>query len=124
MRDAYDRLGRVISPDREEPDREEPDREEKDMVEKLSDAEVTARLPELDNWQLMDGKLLKTFTFDSFVQAFGFMSSVALLAEAMRHHPDWSNVYNRVTIGLNTHDMGGITERDFALAKQIDEITP
>jgi 4a-hydroxytetrahydrobiopterin dehydratase len=93
-------------------------------VEKLSDAEVTSRLPELDNWQLLDGKLLKTFTFESFVQAFGFMSSVALLAEAMSHHPDWSNVYNRVTIGLNTHDLGGITDWDFSLAKQIDAITP
>ena len=92
-------------------------------VQKLSDTEVTARLSELDNWQLTDGKLLKSFTFDTFVQAFGFMSSVALLAEAMSHHPDWSNVYNHVTIGLTTHDLGGITEWDFALAKQIDEIT-
>lgn len=93
-------------------------------VRKLSDAEITARLPELDNWQLIDGKLLKTFTFESFVQAFGFMSSVALLAEAMSHHPDWSNVYNRVTIGLNTHDLGGVTDWDFDLAKRIDAITP
>jgi len=93
-------------------------------VQKLSEAEITSRLSELDNWQMIDGKLLKTFTFKSFVQAFGFMSSVALLAEAMSHHPDWSNVYNRVTIGLNTHDMGGITDWDFSLAKQIDEITP
>jgi 4a-hydroxytetrahydrobiopterin dehydratase len=52
------------------------------------------------------------------------MSSVALLAEAMHHHPDWSNVYNRVTIGLNTHDIGGISDWDFSLAKQIDNITP
>jgi len=115
------RLCRMISPDQEEPDREEKNMAD---VEKLSDAEVTARLPELDHWQMMDGKLLKTFTFESFVQAFGFMSSVALLAEAMHHHPDWSNVYNRVTIGLNTHDVGGITEWDFSLAKQIDAITP
>jgi 4a-hydroxytetrahydrobiopterin dehydratase len=93
-------------------------------VQPLSDAEITSRLSELDNWQLIDGKLLKTFTFDSFVQAFGFMSSVALLAEAMHHHPDWSNVYNRVTIGLNTHDIGGISDWDFSLAKQIDNITP
>jgi 4a-hydroxytetrahydrobiopterin dehydratase len=107
-------------PDGEEPDGEEPDGEEKEMadVEKLSDAEVTARLSELDNWQLRDDKPLKTFTFESFVQAFGFMSSVALLAEAMHHHPDWSNVYNRVAIGLNTHHLGGITDWDFSLAPE------
>jgi len=73
-------------------------------VEKLSDAEVTARLPELDHWQMMDGKLLKTFTFESFVQACGFMSSVALLAEAMRHHPDEprSKPRNRLSLAPET----------------------
>jgi 4a-hydroxytetrahydrobiopterin dehydratase len=91
-------------------------------VQKLSEAEVRARLSEIQGWQLVDGKLQKTFTFGSFVQAFGFMSSVALLAEAMNHHPDWSNVYSRVTIALNTHDVSGISELDFALAKKIEGI--
>ena len=91
-------------------------------VQKLSEAEVRARLSEIQGWQLVDGKLQKTFTFGSFVQAFGFMSSVALLAEAMDHHPEWSNVYSRVTIALNTHDVSGISELDFALAKKIEGI--
>ena len=91
-------------------------------VQKLSEAEVATRLSEVPGWAIIDGKLQKTFTFPSFVTAFGFMSSVALLAEAMGHHPDWSNVYNRVTIALTTHDVGGISTRDFALAKKIAEI--
>jgi 4a-hydroxytetrahydrobiopterin dehydratase len=91
-------------------------------VHKLSEAEITARLAEVPGWQMINGKLQQTFTFSSFVTAFGFMASVALLAEAMNHHPEWSNVYNRVTIALTTHDVGGISQRDFALARKIAEI--
>jgi 4a-hydroxytetrahydrobiopterin dehydratase len=91
-------------------------------VEKLSEADITGRLPEVPGWELTDGKLLRTFTFGNFVQAFGFMTSVALLAESMDHHPDWSNVYHRVTIGLNTHDVGGISQLDFDLAKKINDL--
>jgi 4a-hydroxytetrahydrobiopterin dehydratase len=91
--------------------------------EKLSEVEITSRLPEIPGWELTDGKLQRIFTFDNFVQAFGFMSSVALLAESMNHHPDWSNVYHQVTIGLNSHDVGGISQRDFDLAKQINGLT-
>jgi len=90
--------------------------------QKLSEAEVRTRLPEIPGWELVGGKLHKAFRFGSFVQAFGFMTSVALVAEAMNHHPDWSNVYNRVTIDLNTHDVGGISALHFTLAKRIDEI--
>jgi 4a-hydroxytetrahydrobiopterin dehydratase len=93
-------------------------------VEKLSEADITGRLPEVPGWELTDGKLQRTFTFGNFVQAFGFMSSVALLAESMDHHPDWSNVYHRVTIGLNTHDVGGISPLDFELAKKINDLVP
>ena len=89
---------------------------------KLSEAEVAARLSEIPGWELVNGKLQKTFTFASFVTAFGFMSSVALLAEAMGHHPEWSNVYNRVTIALTTHDVGGISPLDFTLAQKIAEV--
>ena len=89
---------------------------------KLSDADIANRLPEVPGWELIDGKLQRTFTFDDFVQAFGFMSSVALLAESMNHHPDWSNVYHQVTIGLNTHDVGGISQFDFDLAKKINAL--
>jgi 4a-hydroxytetrahydrobiopterin dehydratase len=91
-------------------------------VRKLTDAEVTARLSEVPGWEILHGKLQRTFTFSSFVTAFGFMSSVALLAEAMGHHPEWSNVYNRVTIALTTHDVGGISPLDFTLAQKIAEI--
>ena len=91
-------------------------------VHKLTQAEITSQLAEVPGWEIVDGKLQKTFTFASFVMAFGFMSSVALLAEAMGHHPDWSNVYNRVTIALTTHDVGGISALDFTLAKKIAEI--
>ena len=90
--------------------------------QKLAEAEVRARLSEIPGWELAEGKLEKTFRFASFVQAFGFMSSVALVAEAMNHHPDWTNVYNRVTIALNTHDVGGISALDFTLAKRIEEL--
>jgi len=89
---------------------------------KLSEAEVRARLSEVPGWELTEGQLVKTFRFASFVQAFGFMTSVALVAEAMNHHPDWTNVYNRVTIALNTHDVGGISALDFMLAKRIEEL--
>lgn len=91
-------------------------------VQKLSEAEIAARLSEVPGWAVMHGKLQKTFTFSSFVTAFGFMSSVALLAEAMNHHPEWSNVYNRVMIALTTHDAGGISPLDFTLAKKISDL--
>jgi 4a-hydroxytetrahydrobiopterin dehydratase len=83
---------------------------------------VVKRLPEVQGWELIDGKLSKTFLFDSFVNAFGFMASVALTAESMNHHPEWSNVYNRVSIALNTHDVGGISDLDFTLAQRIEDI--
>ena len=91
--------------------------------QKLSEAEVRARLSEVPGWELVDGKLHNAFRFASFVQAFGFMSSVALVAEAMNHHPDWSNVYNSVSIALHTHDIGGISALDFTLAKRIEALT-
>ncbi len=90
--------------------------------QKLSEVEVRARLPEIPGWELVDGKLHRTFRFASFVPAFGFMASIALVAEAMNHHPDWANVYNRVIIDLNTHDVGGISTLDFTLARRINEI--
>ncbi len=90
--------------------------------QKLSKVEVAARLTNLQGWEFIDGKLSKTFRFDSFVNAFGFMASVALTAESMNHHPEWSNVYNRVTIALTTHDVGGISDLDFTLAQRIEGI--
>jgi len=89
---------------------------------KLDDAEIRDRLSEIDGWSYEDGSLTREFQFNNFVAAFGFMSSVALLAEKLDHPPNWSNVYNRVVIALNTHDAGGVTDFDFVLASQISEV--
>lgn len=89
---------------------------------KLDDSETIGRLSEIPGWSFDDGSLARTFQFDNFVAAFGFMSSVALLAEKLDHHPNWSNVYNTVSIALNTHDAGGVTDFDFVLAGQINEV--
>ena len=89
---------------------------------KLSTDAINAALAELPGWSLEQGKLHRQFQFKSFVEAFGFMSSVALVAESMGHHPEWFNVYNRVTIDLTTHDAGGISDLDLALARRISEL--
>ncbi len=89
---------------------------------KLGDDEVRARLSELSEWKLLDGKLFREFRFADFVAAFGFMSRCALVAERMDHHPEWSNVYNRVSVSLVTHDCQGLSERDFALARRMEEL--
>ncbi|MEL6870992.1 MAG: 4a-hydroxytetrahydrobiopterin dehydratase [Pseudomonadota bacterium] len=82
----------------------------------MQESEIAAALQTLDGWALSDGKLTAQFEFADFVGAFGFMSSIALVAERMGHHPEWFNVYNRVEVALTTHDAGGITGKDFALA--------
>jgi len=89
---------------------------------KLSSSAVDMKLAELEHWSLHSDKLYRRFVFADFVEAFGFMSRVALLAERMDHHPEWSNVYNRVEIHLTTHDAGGITARDFDLAQRINRL--
>ncbi len=89
---------------------------------KLSEAEIQAKLEKLPGWSLQEGKLHRQFQFGSFVEAFGWMSSVALVAESMGHHPEWTNVYNRVRVDLTTHDAGGITELDFTLARRMSEL--
>ena len=90
--------------------------------EKLSPAEIEQRLQSLPDWAVDQHKLYRQFVFKDFVEAFGFISRVALLAEAMNHHPEWSNVYNRVDIHLTSHDAGGISERDFTLAGRINRL--
>jgi 4a-hydroxytetrahydrobiopterin dehydratase len=90
---------------------------------KLSEPSVTQRIAQLHGWSVVRGKLHKQFRFKDFVQAFGFMSSVALIAEGMNHHPEWSNVYN-VTIDLTTHDAGGITELDIEFATGVEALLP
>ena len=86
------------------------------MVEALGEKDIEGRLGEVPGWALDDGGLTRTFTFPSFVVAFGFMASAAIEAEKLNHHPEWSNVYNRVTVRLTTHDVGGISDFDFQLA--------
>jgi 4a-hydroxytetrahydrobiopterin dehydratase len=88
----------------------------------LSPEQVAAALRELPGWELREGKLHCALAFADFGEAFAFMTRVALEAEKADHHPDWSNVWNRVAISLWTHDAGGITARDVALAKRIAEI--
>ena len=90
--------------------------------EKLPAAKINTRLADMGNWSLREDKLYRRFVFEDFIEAFGFMSRVALLAETMNHHPEWSNVYNRVEIYLTTHDADGITERDFTLAGRINDL--
>jgi len=91
-------------------------------INKLPAADVDRKLAALPGWSLNSDKLYRRFVFADFVEAFGFMSKVALLAERMDHHPEWSNVYNRVEIHLTTHDAGGITARDFDLAQRISHL--
>ena len=91
-------------------------------VSKLSQDEITQRLAALAGWTVTDGKLHRSYRFADFVEAFGFMASIALIAERMNHHPEWSNVWNTVVIDLTTHDAGGITERDFALAVEMERV--
>jgi 4a-hydroxytetrahydrobiopterin dehydratase len=93
------------------------------MTEKLTGAARQSALSGLDGWSEIDDRdaIAKTFNFKSFNQAFGFMSRVALNAEKADHHPEWFNVYNRVEVTLSTHDAGGVTEKDIALAHFMDK---
>lgn len=91
-------------------------------MERLTGEERRAALAELTDWRIEDGRdaIVREYRFADFSQAWGFMSRVALLAEAADHHPEWSNVYNRVTIALTTHECGGLSERDVTMARAID----
>jgi len=89
-------------------------------MEKLSEQKIESALQELEGWKLENGCITKSFTFNDFKDAFSFMTRIAFEAEAQNHHPNWENVYNSVTIRLNTHDVGGITAKDVQLAKIIE----
>ena len=91
-------------------------------MKRLSAAAIKKNLISLPLWQIHKKKLHREFKFKNFADAFAFMTKAARLSETMNHHPEWSNVYNRVTIDLTTHDAGGISEKDFKLAKKIDEL--
>ncbi|MDP3782046.1 MAG: 4a-hydroxytetrahydrobiopterin dehydratase [Sphingopyxis sp.] len=94
------------------------------MVQKLDDDARTALLTRFRDWthEPTRDAITRRFTFDDFAQAFGFMTSVAIIAEKMDHHPEWSNVYNRVDILLTTHDADGLSERDAKLAEAIERL--
>ena len=89
----------------------------------LSDEDITTKLPSVPGWRRDGDKLAREFQFKTFVEAFGFMASVALVAEKLDHHPDWKNVYNRVSVELTTHDAGGITDNDFLLARRMNDLS-
>jgi 4a-hydroxytetrahydrobiopterin dehydratase len=89
---------------------------------RLSDTEVSQRLTALPGWSVKGGKLHRELTFADFTQAFAFMGDVAREAEALDHHPEWFNVYNRVVIDLTTHDASGITTLDFELARRAEDL--
>jgi 4a-hydroxytetrahydrobiopterin dehydratase len=90
------------------------------MADPLSEPDATARLADLPDWSIADGKLHRELEFHDFVEAFGFMSMVALIAERMNHHPDWSNSWNKVVIDIVNHSAGGITDACFELAGKIN----
>jgi 4a-hydroxytetrahydrobiopterin dehydratase len=94
------------------------------MIERLNDATRAALAESLPHWTLVPGRdaIHREWKFASFSEAWGFMTRVALLAEKFDHHPEWSNVYNRVEITLSTHDAGGLSSRDLALAHAIDHL--
>ncbi len=94
------------------------------MVARFTESERQAALTELTGWQAAQGRdaIQRSFKFRNFSEAWGFMNRVALLAETQDHHPEWSNVYNRVEILLSTHDCDGLSERDLKLARAIDKL--
>jgi 4a-hydroxytetrahydrobiopterin dehydratase len=93
-----------------------------DSYRRLSEQEIEQEVKKLQGWKVINGKLNRTFEFKSFVQAFGFMTKVAMQAEKMNHHPEWFNVYSSVKIDLVTHDIGGISNYDIKLAGVISKL--
>lgn len=91
-------------------------------VAKLPVSQIQEKLAQLPGWTISQDKLHREYKFADFVHAFGFMAAAAVQAEARAHHPEWSNVWNRVTVDLTTHDAGGITEKDFELAAAMESI--
>ncbi len=94
------------------------------MADRLTDRELQSALGMLAGWSRVEGReaITKTFTFRNFSEAFGYMTRVALAAEKADHHPEWTNVWNRVDITLTTHSAGGLTDKDIALAKRIEAL--
>ena len=92
-------------------------------MKKLSITEIEDNLKRIHSeWVLMNEVIQRKFVFDDFIEAFSFMTSVAIIAEKQNHHPNWENVYNQVIVKLSTHDADGITEKDFKLAQKMDQL--
>ena len=89
----------------------------------LTIEETSDLLKTISNWRVNKNKLIKTFYFKNFVEAFAFMTKIAMIAESINHHPEWSNVYSDVTIKLRTHDLGGLSNLDVDFAKSINAIS-
>ena len=89
---------------------------------KLSESSIEEKLKNLPGWSVKNDKLYKEFQFNDFNQAFGFMTRAAMEIEKMNHHPEWFNVYNKITVELTTHDAGGITDNDVNLAKILNSL--
>ncbi len=93
-------------------------------MQKLSESEIESSLGQVPDWSEVSGVIQRTFQFDDFVQAMVFVNKVADIAEAQQHHPDIMVRYNKVTLSLSTHDAGGITEKDFTQARDVDALVP
>lgn len=93
-----------------------------DTYRKLTDKEIGSEVNKMPGWKVVNGKLSKSFEFKDFIEAFSFMTRVAMHAEKMNHHPEWFNVYNKVNIDLVTHDLNGISNYDMKLANAINKI--
>ncbi|MGY5849484.1 4a-hydroxytetrahydrobiopterin dehydratase [Salegentibacter sp. F14] len=91
-------------------------------MEKLSNQEITQKLEKFDGWTYSKDAIHTSFKFDNFKDAFTVMTRIAFEAEALQHHPNWGNVYNELEISLSTHDVKGVTEKDFKLARAIEDI--
>ena len=92
-------------------------------METLSSKEIDSALAKLPGWKVEQGRLQCDLVFENFIEAFGFMTAVAIESEAMNHHPDWSNSYNKVCIKLITHSKGRLTEKDLELAERIEKLS-
>lgn len=91
-------------------------------LEKMSEDQIKSELKSLDGWTVKDDKLHKDFVFEDFVDAFGFMSRASMHIERINHHPEWFNVYNKLSVDLTTHDAGGITQNDITLARTLNSL--
>lgn len=89
---------------------------------KLTEEEIAEGLATLHEWSLKEGKLHREYVFSDFVEAFGFMTRVALIAESMNHHPEWFNVWNKVIVDLTTHDVEGLSNLDLEMAARLEQM--